>query len=397
MKIKRFLALALALVMLSSVCLMAMSCGGNNEEKRADISDAAKGAYTTVVDEVGRVINDYTTMATNKMTYVMPMSYSDGVPSTYSGPLASTKVYCEVSPNNAFDKTVTWSVAWAEDAYRSAENVSDYVQIRYDNSINGHLCNVDLLQYFGEDTIILTVRTNDGGFTDSCELTCFEAVDIQLSQFGVPVEVQSSELIGVKYDGVGYVDFSYLCFDNQYELEFNTDSRYKNKYSFKIENVSYFNAQAYIDKVNDGWTFNYFYGVDAPDFVKNESFETDLHGYLCYDPAEETGFKTFVSPIRGDFINILFDGLVLTAESYDSFVDGTCGHGIDMSSLGYDVFDTYAPVMFKITVSESVCNTSDSIYVTMNVPITSVSLFNIPTPFVYSSGDVNLLSDTFVF
>lgn len=376
MKTKRFLTLALTIIMLSSVCLMAISCGGN-EEKRADISKAAKGAYNTVVDEFGRVINEYT-MMTDKMTYIMPMSYRAGAPSAYSGPLTSTIVGCKVTPDYATDKTTTWSVSWAEDAYRSSQNVSDYVQLVPDAE-NSNLVTVNLIQYFGEDTIILTVKTNDGGFTDTCELTCFEAVKIELTAGGSPVAVQSSESIGVQYDEIGFVDYSYLDFGGSYAVELNTDSRYKSKYSYKIENVSFYSDV----ESAPGWSFDYFVGTSAPDFVKYESFENGC-GYLCYDSTPATGFREFAFPIEELSLNsYMANGLPFNTPSYESFCKGTCSHGItNISSLGYDIFETYVPLMIKITISESKYNTSDSIYVTLKLPVSAVSLENAPDTYI---------------
>lgn len=371
MKTKRFLTLALTIIMLSSVCLMAISCGGN-EEKRADISEAAKGAYNTVVDEFGRVINQYT-MMTEKMTYIMPANAS----ATSDGPLASTTVGCKVTPDYATDKTTTWSVSWAEDAYRSSQNVSDYVQLVPDAE-NSNLVTVNLIQYFGEDSVILTVKTNDGGFTDTCELTCFEAVKIELTVGGSPVAVQSSESIGVQYDEIGSVDYSYLDFGGSYAVELNTDSRYKSKYSYKIENVSFYSDV----ESAPGWSFDYFVGTSAPDFVKYESFENGC-GYLCYDSTPATGFRKFAFPIEELSLNFMIDGLPFNTPSYESFCKGACSHGIaNISSLGYDIFDTYVPLMMKITISESVYNTSDSIYVTMKLPVSAVSMENTPDTYI---------------
>ena len=74
-----------------------------------------------------------------------------------------------VLPIDAPDKTVDWSVAWASDASRSSQQVSQYITVT-PNSDGSNVAVVRCLKGFEGDHILVTVTTRVGGFSATCQV-----------------------------------------------------------------------------------------------------------------------------------------------------------------------------------------------------------------------------------
>lgn len=74
-----------------------------------------------------------------------------------------------VLPSTA-DQRVDFSVAWGAGAALASESVTDYVTVTQttDGSTSAK---VRCYKNFGEDTVVITCRTRDGGFSDTCNVT----------------------------------------------------------------------------------------------------------------------------------------------------------------------------------------------------------------------------------
>lgn len=72
-----------------------------------------------------------------------------------------------VLPENADNKSVDWSVAWAEDSALKNENVSDYLTV-VPASDGSTTAVITCLKAFRDNMIVITVTTRDGGFTADC-------------------------------------------------------------------------------------------------------------------------------------------------------------------------------------------------------------------------------------
>ena len=77
------------------------------------------------------------------------------------------QIEATVTPENATNQDVDYSVAWGEGAQRSAELVTDYLTVTQDTD-GSKTATVTCKKAFGNDTIIITVTTRDGGFTATC-------------------------------------------------------------------------------------------------------------------------------------------------------------------------------------------------------------------------------------
>ena len=168
--------LTLLAFILVSVMLAGIICGwfDKKEEPPAEEEQTEQAA---VVDGDGNAMDE-------DIVYPMPakMSFSalalaearagDPTSSTVAASEQSVEVQIEayVMPENATNREVDFSIAWGEGAQRSAEPVTNYVTVT-PQSDGSRIATVACLQGFGDDTILITVTTRDGGFQATCTVT----------------------------------------------------------------------------------------------------------------------------------------------------------------------------------------------------------------------------------
>ena len=106
------------------------------------------------------------------------------------------RIEAYVIPENANNREVDFSVAWGEGAQRSAEPVTDYVTVTPESD-GSRIATVSCKKAFGDDTIVITVTTRDGGFTANCTVT-FEGTPNSLKFVYDDREYSSTEEITVQ-------------------------------------------------------------------------------------------------------------------------------------------------------------------------------------------------------
>ena len=106
------------------------------------------------------------------------------------------RIEAYVIPENANNREVDFSVAWGEGAQRSAEPVTDYVTVTPESD-GSRIATVSCKKAFGDDTIVITVTTRDGGFTATCTVT-FEGTPNSLKFVYDDREYSSTEEITVQ-------------------------------------------------------------------------------------------------------------------------------------------------------------------------------------------------------
>ena len=106
------------------------------------------------------------------------------------------RIEAYVIPENANNREVDFSVAWGEGAQRSAEPVTDYVTVTPESD-GSRIATVSCKKAFGDDTIVITVTTRDGGFTATCTVT-FEGAPNSLKFVYDDREYSSTEEITVQ-------------------------------------------------------------------------------------------------------------------------------------------------------------------------------------------------------
>ena len=103
---------------------------------------------------------------------------------------------CLVPLWHANNREVDFSVAWGEGAQRSAEPVTDYVTVTPESD-GSRVATVACIKGFGDDIILITVTTRDGGFQATCMVT-FEGAPSSLKFMYNDTEYSSSSEITVQ-------------------------------------------------------------------------------------------------------------------------------------------------------------------------------------------------------
>ncbi len=119
------------------------------------------------------------------------------------------RIEATVTPANATNREVDFSVAWGDGAQRAAEPVTDYVTVTPESD-GSRIATVVCKKGFGDDTILITVTTRDGGFQAICTVT-FEGMPDSLKfVYGDREYVSTSEItvranavysVGLKLEG----------------------------------------------------------------------------------------------------------------------------------------------------------------------------------------------------
>ena len=115
-----------------------------------------------------------------KMTFTaagsgIPLAQFGEPEGTTSTARAEVRIEAYVVPENANNREVDFSVAWGEGAQRSAEPVTDYVTVTPESD-GSRVATVACIKGFGDDIILITVTTRDGGFQATCTVT-FEGAE----------------------------------------------------------------------------------------------------------------------------------------------------------------------------------------------------------------------------
>lgn len=125
---------------------------------------------------------------TADMVYPMPslmrisaMPLAEVNAAALATPTVKVQIEARVTPENATNQDVDYSVAWGEGAQRSAEPVTDYLMVTQDTD-GSKTATVTCKKAFGNDTIIITVTTRDGGFTATCTVV-YEGVPNRIEFF----------------------------------------------------------------------------------------------------------------------------------------------------------------------------------------------------------------------
>ena len=194
--------LTLLAFILVGVMLAGIICGwfDKKEEPPAEEEQTEQAA---VVDGDGNAMDE-------DVVYPMPakMSFSavalaearagEPTSSTVTASEQSVEVQIEayVMPENATNREVDFSIAWGEGAQRSAEPVTNYVTVT-PQSDGSRIATVACTQGFGDDTILITVTTRDGGFQATCTVT-FEGTPSSLKFIYNNTEFSSTSEITVQ-------------------------------------------------------------------------------------------------------------------------------------------------------------------------------------------------------
>lgn len=143
-KKSKIIAVLLVIAILASMAAVISACTSTTEDEN-------KALYEFDVETVS---------SENISVSVSPVMLASDGDSATSKTLTAT-----VSPSNATNKLVDWSIAWSNPS--KTETVTDYVTVTptYDGST---IATVTCLKAFGSNQITITVTTREGGYKATC-------------------------------------------------------------------------------------------------------------------------------------------------------------------------------------------------------------------------------------
>ena len=165
-------------------------------------SSAEEQEQAAVIDGEGNAMDAGTLYRMpEKMTFTaagsgIPLAQFGDPEGTTSTARAEVRIEAYVVPENANNREVDFSVAWGEGAQRSAEPVTDYVTVTPESD-GSRVATVACIKGFGDDIILITVTTRDGGFQATCTVT-FEGAPSSLKFMYNDTEYSSSSEITVQ-------------------------------------------------------------------------------------------------------------------------------------------------------------------------------------------------------
>ena len=139
-------------------------------------SSAEEQEQAAVIDGEGNAMDAGTLYRMpEKMTFTtagsgIPLAQFGDPEGTTSTARAEVRIEAYVVLENANNREVDFSVAWDEGAQRSAEPVTDYVTVTPETD-GSRVATVVCIKGFGDDIILITVTTRDGGFQATCTVT----------------------------------------------------------------------------------------------------------------------------------------------------------------------------------------------------------------------------------
>lgn len=157
--------LTLLAFILVGVMLTGIICGWFDKKGDKPVDDTEQEQSLVTNDEDGEIIND-------GEVYAMPkaMTIRAAAQTFASSNTVDVRIEAYVYPASAKNKAVDFSVAWGKATEHGNEQVTNYLTVTPDSD-GSTLATVSCKKAFGNDKIIITVTTRDGGYTASCTVS----------------------------------------------------------------------------------------------------------------------------------------------------------------------------------------------------------------------------------
>mgnify|MGYP002796683120 CR=1 FL=1 len=165
--------IALVLVAILSIGLLCALFIRPNDDKE----QTEQTASAVVVDGEGNAMMEGVVypmpekMSFSAAAFAVPLA-GERVPETTvtSEQSVDVRIQAYVRPDDAVNKEVDFSVAWGNAPTHGSEDVSDYLTVTPDSD-GSTMATVSCKKAFGDDTIVITVTTREGGYTATCTVT----------------------------------------------------------------------------------------------------------------------------------------------------------------------------------------------------------------------------------
>ena len=166
---------AMVLVAILSIGLLCALFIQPQEEKKEDTEQTAISEQAAVIDSEGNAMDGDTVypmpakMSFNAQTFAQVSEPSSSATVT-SDESVDVRIQAYVTPDDAVNKEVDFSVAWGNAPTHGSEDVTDYLTVTPDSD-GSTMATVSCKKSFGDDTIIITVTTREGGYTATCTVS----------------------------------------------------------------------------------------------------------------------------------------------------------------------------------------------------------------------------------
>lgn len=243
---------------------------GSKAEADAETGGKAEEpAEVLAVDEFG---NSILAKETYAMPRAMQLSAQALDEAQAEGKTVTVKIKAEVTPDNADNKAVDYLTSWGEGAEREAEPVSDYIEVNQEADGSAE-ADVVCKKAFGADTIYITVKTRDKGFTATCTVTFVGKAD--------KIEITSSTLTTTSSASRG--EYYALMTDTEYEFEVTVSNVFDQLGEYNLE-------------VTSGLVCEKFY-VTSLDYQGQGSYWTPVRGVASYIQSSSLLKSNFIQSV----------------------------------------------------------------------------------------------------
>ena len=166
--------LTLVAFLIVGVMLAGILCGWF--EKKEELPEE-ETQHAAVVDGDGNPMTESKVYPMPKVMSFSAVAFSSADSPNHSGGTGmesqssvDVRIEAIVYPDDAANKEVDFSVAWGNAPTHGSETVTDYLTVTPDSD-GSRLATVSCKKPFGDDTILITVTTRDGGYTAICTVS----------------------------------------------------------------------------------------------------------------------------------------------------------------------------------------------------------------------------------
>lgn len=158
-KVLKITAILLAVITIVTACVIGF-CYSVNVKKQDNLPQA----------EITEPDFKYSEPKVYNMPKAMAFTAKTLAAAQANGQTVDVKIQASVTPWDAANQQVDYSIAWGAAPTHGKEAVTDYVTVMQDS--DGSLtATISCKKAFGGDKIIVTVTTRDGGFTANCTVS----------------------------------------------------------------------------------------------------------------------------------------------------------------------------------------------------------------------------------
>ena len=169
MKSRKAIAILMGLMLLGTAGLSACNFDSVDSSRTEPSSDNSSDIGS---DDIPDPVEKIENAVEDGKSYVMPekMAFTSTSLLAANETGVTVTLVATVEPADAPDKSVDWSVNWSDDATLKENDITQYLTVtpQTDGSTTA---SVNCKQPFGDDTIVITVTTRDGGYQANCMVT----------------------------------------------------------------------------------------------------------------------------------------------------------------------------------------------------------------------------------